>query len=75
MGTVIIAAALHFCSSKLHFAFNTDFLASAFGAEVWSLILPGMKVWFKKDNENAAHEIQLFCTLSCLQMTRAFTNK
>lgn len=40
MSTVIIAAALHFCSSKLHFTFNTDFLASAFGAEVWSLILP-----------------------------------
>lgn len=35
----MVTAALHFCSSKLHFTFNTNFLGSAFEAEEGSLIL------------------------------------
>lgn len=38
MGIVVVTAAIFFCSSKLHFTFNKNFMDSAFEREEGSLI-------------------------------------
>lgn len=66
MSTIMVTAALHFCSSKLHFTSNTNILGFAFEVEEGSLILLKDEVWFINENSALTDGSQLFCALGFL---------
>lgn len=66
MSTVMVTAALHFCSSKLHFTFNANLLGSAFEVEEGSLIILKDEGLVYNENSTLTDGSQLFCTLGCL---------